>query len=196
MKTLRHVVTGMCCFVSFTGAAQLAGPLEQGNKYYRESQFELAERQYRTALREDSASYLLQHNLANALYRQRKFGEAASVLQNARAGLDNNELKGRSFYNEGVIYSKQKDLEKSIDAYKHALRNNPADEDARENLQKALGELKRQQKERQNQQQQQKSSKLSAPEAQRQLERLQKKEQEIQKRLQNKGQGSSMPKDW
>jgi Ca-activated chloride channel family protein len=181
---------------ALNAAAQLAGPLEQGNKYYRESQFDLAERQYRAALAKDTASYILQYNLANALYRQRKFGEAASVLQKTREGMENGEPKGRSYYNEGVIYSKQKDLEKSIDAYKHALRNNPSDKEARENLQKAMGELKRQQKEKQNQQQQQKPSKMSSPDAQRQLERLQQKEQEIQKRLQKKGQGSSMPKDW
>lgn len=180
----------------FHGEAQLANPLEQGNKYYRESQFELAERQYRTALEKDSASYLLKNNLASALYRQRRFAEAASVLQQVRTGLENGAFKGQSHYNEGVIYSKQKDLEKSIDAYKQALRNNPADTEARENLQKAMGELKRQQKDAQNQQQQQKPSKMSSPDAQRQLERLQKKEQEIQKRLQKKGQGSSMPKDW
>ena len=34
-------------------------------------------------------------------------------------------------------------MEESIEAYKNALRNNPADKEARENLQKALLELKK-----------------------------------------------------
>ena len=39
--------------------------------------------------------------------------------------------------------SQQKKLEESIDAYKNALRQNPNDKEARENLQKALLELKK-----------------------------------------------------
>ena len=42
-----------------------------------------------------------------------------------------------------MILSQQKNLEESIEAYKNALRNNPDDKEARENLQKALLELRK-----------------------------------------------------
>ena len=196
MKCLTTALVILFMTTSLATKAQESEALAQGNEYYRQSQFNLAERQYRTALKEDSSNTIAQNNLANALYKQRKFAEATTVLQQMRRGLANKEIKGASHYNEGVIYSKQKDLEKSIEAYKDALRNNPADKEARENLQKALLELKKQQQEKQSQQKQQQPSKISSKEAQRQLDQLQKKEQEIQERLQKKGQGSSMPKDW
>ena len=53
------------------------------------------------------------------------------------------ELKGKAYYNKGVVLSRSKKLEESIEAYKNALRQNPDDKEARENLQKALLELKK-----------------------------------------------------
>jgi len=185
-----------CLFTHSILHAQADGELSQGNEYYRQSQFDLAEKQYRLALQKDSLNTAAKHNLANALYRQRKFAEATTVLQRLRGGLKNGEPKGGAYYNEGVIYSKQKDLQKSIDAYKDALRNNPSDKEARENLQKALLELKKQQRDQQNQQKEKRPSKMNSREAERQLEKLQKKEEKLQERLQKKGQGSSMQKDW
>ncbi len=196
MKSFSFGLLMICSFFMLPLAAQQSAALEKGNAYYREAQFDLAERQYRLALRKDSANKAAQHNLANALYRQRKYDEATAILQQMRAGPIDKELRGRSHFNEGAIYSRQKDLEKSIDAYKHALRNNPADKEARENLQKALLALKQQQREQQSQQKQKSPSKMNTSQANQQLDKLQKKEQEIQERLQKKGGGSAMPKDW
>ena len=44
--------------------------------------------------------------------------------------------------NQGVALMKQKKLEESINAWKNALKLDPNDLDARDNLQKALQELK------------------------------------------------------
>ncbi len=172
--------------------------LAKGNEYYRQAQFDLAESQYRQAMKEEATNTTAQYNLANALYKQRKFKEAIAVLQRLREAVAGyKHLKNASFYNEGVIYSKQKDLENSIEAYKGALRNDPDDKQARENLQKALLELKKQQQDKQNQQKQQQPSKLSQKEAERRLQQLQQKEKDIQERLQKGGQkGDAMPKDW
>lgn len=196
MKCLNLSLLILCITASLFVNAQAQDALAQGNQYYRQAQFNLAEQEYRSAIKADSSNAIAQHNLANALYRQRKFSEATSVLQKARSGLVNKEWKGNLHYNEGVIYSAQRDLEKSIDAYKDALRNNPADKEARENLQKAMLDLKKQRQDKQNQQKQQRPSKMSSKEAQRQLENLQKKEEKLQERLQKRGQGSSMQKDW
>ncbi len=196
MNAIKLVVTIITFHVAFISFAQTNDALAKGNDYYKESVFDLAERQYRLALEHDATNITAQYNLATALYRQRKFAEAITVWQNMRNNLNNKELKGSSHYNEGVVYSKQKDLLKSIDAYKDALRNNPDDKQARENLQKALLELKKQQQDQQSQKKQQ-PSKLSQKEAQKQLDKLQQKEKDIQERLQKQGQkGSSMPKDW
>ncbi len=197
MRTSNFIFFALVIFLSFSCYAQSNDALTKGNEYYKQAAFDLAERQYRQAITEDALNTTANYNLASALYRQRKFSEATTVLQNMLEGLNDGELKSATHYNEGVIYSKQKDLLKSIDAYKEALRNKPDDKDARENLQKALLELKKKQQDQQNQKKQQQPSKLSQKEAQRRLDQLQAKEKDIQERLQKQGQkGSSMPKDW
>ncbi len=196
MKPVFSYVFVASLFSSFIAIAQENKALAEGNEYYRQSQFEPAEKQYRVALERGIDNATAQLNLANALYKQKKYTEAVTVLQNAQQSLKNGALKSAAHYNEGVVYSAQKQLEKSIEAYKEALRNNPTDVQARENLQKAMLELKKQQQEKQSQQVQQKPSKMSTKEAQRQLEQLQKKEEELQQRLQKRGQGGSMQKDW
>jgi Ca-activated chloride channel family protein len=117
-------------------------------------------------------------------------------------------MKGKAFYNKGAILSQQKKLEESIEVYKNALRQNPADKEARENLQKALLELKKKnppkkkeqkenQKKQQNQQQQPRS-KMNQKEAEQRLKLLEQKEKEVQQRLQKEKSktGGGQAKDW
>jgi Ca-activated chloride channel homolog len=187
----------LLCFVCIIEA--LAQSVEQslskGNEYYRNQQYDLAEMQYRKALQKAPNHLTAQYNLANALYRQRKHDEALNILKNIHAEASNKNLQATVFYNTGVVHTRQKNLEASIEAYKSALRLNPGDNQARENLQKAILELKKEQQNRQNQQQQQ--NRMSRNEAERRLQQLQQKEKEIQQRLnQNKQGGGSMPKDW
>jgi Ca-activated chloride channel family protein len=95
-------------------------------------------------------------------------------------------------------------LEESIESYKETLRVTPNDKEARENLQKALLELKKknppkkqQEKEKKEQQKQQPKPKISPREAQQQLKLLEQKEKQVQERLQkNSKDGGSQPKDW
>src|SRR5579875_3404523 len=122
--------------------------VHKGNEYYRQEQYGLAENQYRQALQQAPDNSKAQYNLANALYRQKKYDDAESIL-NKVATTNNNAVKSAAYYNAGVIYSKEKDLQASIEAYKNALRYNPNDNQARENLQKALLELRKQQSQKQ-----------------------------------------------
>ena len=172
--------------------------ISKGNEYYKQSQFDLAEKQYRLALKTAPGNVTAQHNLANALYRQKKYDEAQDVLRYISAKTSDKNMESAAHYNAGVIYSKEKALEESIDSYKNALRINPGDKNARENLQKALLELKQKQQQRQRDQQQnrQPQSNISKKEAQQRLDQLQQKEKKIQERLQNKQGGTPMPKDW
>ncbi len=173
--------------------------LSKGNEYYRQSQFDLAERQYKEALQKDPNNFTAQYNLANALYQQKRYQEATGILKKLQQNTADNAIKQAAFYNEGVVHTKEKDLETSIAAYKAALRLEPNDQQARENLQKAMRELKKQQEEKQKQQQEQKQSQsnMSQKEAERKLKLLQEKERQLQQRLQKNGQkGNAQPKDW
>lgn len=171
--------------------------ISKGNQYYRLSQFDLAESQYRKALEKDSKNTTAQYNLADALQKQKKYDEAISVLNKLSAVTNNNNLKSSAYYNQGVANTKNKNLEASIESYKKALRLNPNDQEARENLEKALLELKKKQQQ-QSQQKQKPQSNMSQKEAEQKLKLLQQKEKELQQRMQNKNkqEGNKQVQDW
>lgn len=178
-------------------AAQLGeDAVSKGNTFYRQGQFDLAERQYKLALQDDAADVIARYNLGNALQQQKKYKEAADVLKTLTEQASDRNIKSAAFYNKGVVHTKEKDLQRSIDAYKAALRLDPDDRQARENLQLALREQKQQQQ-KQQQQQQKPQSNMSQREAERKLKLLQDKEKQLQQRLQKNGQkGNGMQKDW
>lgn len=193
MKTIFFVTI---LFLNTTLFAQEA-ILAKGNDYYRQEQFELAERQYREVLETYPDNQVALFNLANALQKQKKYDEAAVLMEQLAGKTKDKKLKSAAFYNQGVANTKMKNLEASIESYKNSLRQNPDDNDARENLQKALLELK--QKQQQNQNQQKKSDpKMSQKEAEQKLKLLQEKEKQLQQRKQdkNKQQGPGQQEDW
>jgi Ca-activated chloride channel family protein len=120
----------------------------KGNKAYKENKLEEAEKEYRTALQKSEKNVTANYNLGNVLYRKEKTDEAVKAYDNAIQNTDDNTLKQKAFYNKGVSYQKAKKLPECILAYKNALILNPNDEDARQNLQRAL---KQQQQQQQNQ---------------------------------------------
>lgn len=170
-----------------------ASHISKGNEHYLRLEFELAEDQYRKALEKQPRNAEARYNLGNALMQQKKF-KAAIETYDALV-TDNKNLRASAHYNTGVSYSKQKDLEASVEAYKSALRINPQDKEARENLQKALQELRQQQQNQQN-------SKgggggMSQKDADKKLRDLQQKEKDLQRKMQQgQGQGQGGGKDW
>lgn len=169
--------------------------VSRGNDYYLQLKFDLAEGQYRQALNVSPRNAEAKYNLANALMQQKKYKEAIELYTEV-ATSENKKLRSSAHYNAGVGYTKQKDLASSIEAYKAALRINPADNEARENLQKALQEQKKQQEE-------QNKNKgggggMSQNQADQKLKELEQKERDLQRRMQNagRGQGTGGSKDW
>ena len=175
-------------------AQRASSYISKGNEYFLRLEFDLAEGQYRQALDLDPKNAEARYNLANALMQQKKYKAAIEMYEGVTT--DNKNLQAAANYNTGVSYSKQKDLPNSIEAYKAALRINPKDNDARENLQKALSELKKQQSQ-QNNQNNKGGGGMSEKQADQKLKDLQQKEKELQQKMQqgqNKGQGGG--KDW
>ena len=198
-------------FVSQYSFAQ-SNPAEKivqaGNEFYQLQQFEKASVEYNKAVESDPSNITAKFNQANALYKQDKKVEASKILAVVIKDAVDNQLRSKGFYNKGVILTQQKNLEESIVAYKNALRNEPDDKEARENLQKALLELKKkneekkkendQQKKKKNEPQKQPQSKMNPKEAEQRLKLLQQKEKEVQERVQKEKTktSGSQPKDW
>lgn len=188
-------VTLVFLLISLQALAQRANTyVSKGNEYYLRLEFDLAEDQYRKALEVDPRNAEARYNLANALMQQKKF--KAAIEEYDIITTENKNLQAAAHYNTGVSYSKQKDLPASIDAYKAALRINPNDREARENLQKALSELKQQQNQKNNQNNSGGGG-MSENQADKKLRELQEKEKELQQKMQqgqNRGTGGG--RDW
>jgi Ca-activated chloride channel family protein len=171
-------------FAAYVAGAQ-SEAIRSGNAAYREGNWTLAESHYRRA----GDHPVGQYNLANALIRQNRFDEALAVLAPLTAAGDPT-LREKAFYNTGVIYSKQKAIEQSIEAYKSALRLAPYDKEARDNLQKALSELK------QNSGGGGGGQNKNSSDADKKLKDLQDKERKLQQSRQQPGGGNQPTKDW
>lgn len=207
MRNYLTILFLLTSLYSFSQSKSVEKIIQAGNEYYRQQQFAKATEQYTKAIEADPSNKTAQFNQANALYKQDKKVQAAELLAEVAKDATDKEVRSKAFYNKGVILSQQKNLEESIEAYKDALRNNPADREARENLQKALLELKKknaekkkddQQKKKKEEQKKQPQSKMSPKEADQRLKLLQQKEKEVQQRVQKEKikTGGSQAKDW
>ena len=207
MRNYLTILFLLTSLYSFSQSKALEKIIQAGNEYYRQQQFAKATEQYNKAVEAEPSNKTAQFNQANALYKQDKKVQAAELFAQVAKDATDKEVRSKAFYNKGVILSQQKNLEESIEAYKDALRNNPADREARENLQKALLELKKknaekkkddQQKKKKEEQKKQPQSKMSPKEADQRLKLLQQKEKEVQQRVQKEKikTGGSQAKDW
>ena len=182
----------------------------KGNELYRKQQFDKAAQAYQEALSHNPKNGIANFNTGNAAFRQNKLDDALNAYDNTLNNTNDKTLQQQAYYNKGVTYSKQQQLEESIDAWKRALTLKPDDKETRENLEKALRELRKKQeeekkkneknkkKEQEKQKQQPKQQKLSQQRVEQLLKALQQKEKEVNDKLnQNKVASPSKPeKDW
>lgn len=209
-KTIIFLVA-LCSF-SIALAQKEEPEIYKGNEFYRKQQFDKAVEAYQQALTKNPKSGIANFNAGNATYRQNKFDEALSSFDNTINNASDKTLQQQAFYNKGVAFSKEQRLEESIEAWKQALKMQPADIQTRENLEKALRELKKKQdeekkqkdkKQQKKEQEKQKEkpkeqSKLSQQRVEQLLKALQQKEKEVNDKLnQNKVAAPTKPeKDW
>lgn len=147
----RIYISFLSCFLFIAAFAQKEKKaVVEGNQLYKEKKFDLSAEAYSKALSIAPNSPLANYNMGNNLFRLNKQDEAVKLYDNAIANSTKKPDREKAFYNKGVSFSKQKKLEESIEAYKNALKLDPNDAAARENLQKALLEKKKQ--DQQNQQ--------------------------------------------
>jgi Ca-activated chloride channel family protein len=208
-------------FLSMNAVAQQERPLiRTGNKLYREKQYQESGTAYNKALGMAPENPVASYNLGNASFRTNRFEEAVNAYDASIGNSKKIPVKEKGYYNKGVAMMKQQKLQESIQAWKNALKLDPSDQEARENLQKALMEQKKQEeeqkqkekekekekdkKDQQQQNQKQKDqqppkpqSNLTKKQVEQLLKALQQKEKEVQEKLQSRNSASGrQEKDW
>jgi tetratricopeptide (TPR) repeat protein len=156
--------------------------LFEGNQAYRAKAYPEAEKAYREALKRSPASVTAAFNLGNTLYRQKKTAEAMPFFEAIAQSKADVEMRALAYYNKGVLLSRERKIDESIVAYKQALRLNPGDSMARENLQRAMNE-KRQQKRASNPEKKQPPAQLNKQQVMQLLNAMQEQEKLLRQRL-------------
>jgi len=118
--------------------------IRQGNKLFREGNYDKAEVAYRKAAEKNPRNPQAAYNLGTALMAQKKDSAAVEQLQKAGKMETSPVRRAAAYHNVGVICQSHKMFSEAIEAYKEALRNNPADDETRYNLELCKRQLKNQ----------------------------------------------------
>lgn len=98
-----------------------------------EKDFTEAEKYYRRAISKKATNAKSSYNLGNAYYTSGFYDEALLKLIEAAENGDKKE-KHAAYHNIGNTLMQGKKCKEAVEAYKNALRNNPADDETRYNL--------------------------------------------------------------
>lgn len=170
--------------------------IRRGNMQYDKQKFDESEIAYRKAVEkfsDSTESYKASFNLGDALYKQEKYPEAINQFKSIAGQNENKEDRAKAYHNLGNSYLLSGDLEKSIDSYKNALRNNPADMETKYNL--AYAQRMMQQKQNQQNQDQQQQNEKKENQQQQQQEQKQDENKENKDQQQPKPQENQMSKE-
>jgi len=132
---------GIVAGASNSSAKSAAATNREGNRLFEEGKYEDAEKAYLEAEVNNPGKPELLYNLGNSLIKQKKYAQALQALQRA-ASKGNREIRERSWYNAGNAFYTAGKFRDAAQAYVQALRIDPADRDAKHNLELALLKLK------------------------------------------------------
>lgn len=207
------MVLVFACSAGMASAQTEKQLVKQGNEAYAQKDYAAAADNYEKALKLKSDMPEASFNKGNAKYKAGKKDDAIAAYDEAIRLLENPIEKSNAWYNKGVVLQNNQKIPECIEAYKQALKLDPKNEDARQNLQKALQQQKQQQqKEKEKQDQKQKNnqqkekeqdpkpqpSRLKKQDAIDKLKALEQQEKNLQEKMHkaNTSPSSRPEKDW
>lgn len=147
-KKLFVIMAALFCLngSAFAGAES---KIRAGNSAYKKGKYDQALEKYREAQIAAPASPEIQYNIGDALYKTENMDEAAAAYNKALASKDKN-VRGAAYYNLGNAAYRQQKIDEAVGHYKKALELNPADRDAKYNLEYILTQKNQQKKQGKN----------------------------------------------
>ena len=117
------------------------GKTNQGIKAFQEEQWDEALKYFQDAQLDDPTDPVGHYNLAEALYKKKRFEDALKEYQKA-LGTEDPQLREKVYYNLGNTYFNLNKYQEAIQSYIKALDLNPDDQDAKHNLEYVRALLK------------------------------------------------------
>ncbi len=131
--------------------------IREGNRSFKDGNFKEAEINFRKSLEINEQSVKGSFNLGDALYEQEDYESSQQLFDALSKKIENPKQRAEIFHNLGNSFLAADKYQESIDAYKNALRNNPADMDTKYNLEYARQKLDEQQQQDKDKQEQDKN---------------------------------------
>jgi Ca-activated chloride channel family protein len=221
-RRIRPIAALVLVFLFGNAFAQESAPrfLYEGNQAFQQGKYDEATKAYERAHALKPSSHAL-FNMGHAAYKNGKKEAATESFGKSATLPGSKQEQSEAWYNQGVVFQENNQLDECIEAYKKALRVNPADEDARFNLQRALEKKRQQQKQPENkpnddpkknkdknkpqpkepepkQNPAPKPSQMSKQQAEQQLKALQRQEKQLQDKQKKQvgGNPQKPEKDW
>lgn len=171
--------------------------IRKGNRHYQEGDYKNAEIDYIKSIEASRSNPKGVFNLGNALYQQQNYMQASAVYDTLRTYRMDDDLRSGAYYNLGNSMLKLAQdsahlapqiLPPTIESYKHSLRLNPDDMDAKYNLAYAQQLLERSQQQQDQQQEQQQEQQQNDGQEQQEQQQEQDQEQDEQQAQQQQQQ--------
>ena len=155
-KFIAHILFIFSGLISLQAQESLNTLLYKGNRDFDKKNYDKASSTFMDAVKKKGDDFGAHYNLANSLYKKKMYDQANAEYQKAQKLTKNPDEKAASFYNMGNSYLQNGNVEKAIESYKNALKNNPDNEAILKNLQ--IAKKKQNQKQNKEQQQNQKQN--------------------------------------
>jgi tetratricopeptide (TPR) repeat protein len=187
--------------------ADVGGLMRHGNRLYAQGKFDEALGFYQRAEVLEPDALSIHYNLGNTLFRLNRHQEALPELTLAATDRDPGR-RARALYNVGNVQYRANQLDNAINAYRRTLLTNPADLQAKQNLEFCLKKKQEQQNQqvqpdssqRQSQQQQARpqprQQQIDREQAEQMLQALQNQEKQTQKDLNQREPKRQVEQDW
>ena len=114
--------------------------IKRGNAHYKTEAYDAALEAYQSAANNRPQDAISRYNIGTALYQKKQFEKAADEFRRSLDAADP-VRRAQGYYNLGNAQVQLNDIEGAIRSYKSALRLNPADLDAKHNLELVLEKL-------------------------------------------------------
>ena len=185
---MRKLVCIIILILSALSAFGQKADLRRGNREFKKKEYAKADISYRKALMQDTASVAAHYNLANNLYRQENYDEAAKQLDAVQLTASEETFASDYYFNRGDVAVAKEDWQTAVNMFKEALRRSPEDLDAKENYLYARNKLQEQQQQQQQQNQDQNQDQNQNQNQNQDQNQDQNKDQDQQNQNQNQNQ--------